>query len=327
MPFSMDPQGRGNRAQALALLALRTQVRILSTHWPMRSWAVFDRTQAVEARPLAAQGPLRAVARQILDPWMAASPGHALPGLHGALLHRVAARAEDPTWPRFPAATHVIRLPLRVPGRSRPNGVLVGVLAAAAAPPHPAERLTSLSWSLEAMALALAQWEESGELTTLVHSVRQEACLDHLTGVLNRRGWDICVQRLEGNDGPERAVIMLDLDELKHVNDRHGHASGDALLQQTAQVLRHVLRTDDVIARLGGDEFGMLLARGVTQDSLQRFVTRVRQALSEARIQVSLGVALRSEAGSVQEALALADRRMYQDKETHLGKSLRSVGR
>lgn len=120
---------------------------------------------------------------------------------------------------------------------------------------------------------------------------------------------------------------MLDLDELKHVNDRHGHASGDALLQQTAQVLRRVLRTDDVIARLGGDEFGMLLARGVTQDSLQRFVTRVRQALGEARIQVSLGVALRSEAGSVQEALALADRRMYQDKETHLGKGLRSVGR
>ncbi|WP_323018899.1 GGDEF domain-containing protein [Castellaniella sp.] len=323
MPISLDPDRSGNRAQALALLALRTQVRILTTLWPMQAWAVFDQLQGDAALPLVARGFLRGIRRQRLDAWLATCHTQALFGLNGAKLHQVVRSHEpsssDASAPLAAVGSRLVCLPLWVPGRTHASGLMTGLLPDDADGLPAPDQMATLSWSLEAMALALAQWEESGELNSLVRNVRREACLDHLTRVLNRRGWDICVQRLERSDGPDRAVIMLDLDDLKRVNDLQGHATGDALLQRTAQVLRAVLRGDDVIARLGGDEFGLLIAPGVTAASLARFAARIREALEQAKVQVSLGAALQSEAGHVQDALALADQRMYQDKQDRLG--------
>ena len=84
------------------------------------------------------------------------------------------------------------------------------------------------------------------------------ASRDPLTDALNRRAFDIELARCAAS-GLEAAVVLLDLDGFKEINDAHGHHAGDELLRQTADTIRGRLRRDDVLARLGGDEFVVLL--------------------------------------------------------------------
>ena len=92
--------------------------------------------------------------------------------------------------------------------------------------------------------------------------MKQHAYLDALTGLSNRR---LFVESLEDRVarcrryGDNCAVLFLDVDKLKAVNDEHGHAAGDALLVRLAKILKTHTRTTDVVARIGGDEFGLLL--------------------------------------------------------------------
>lgn len=92
--------------------------------------------------------------------------------------------------------------------------------------------------------------------------MEQHAYRDALTGLSNRRFF---VESLETRIarcqryGDHCAVLLLDADNLKAVNDEHGHAAGDALLVRLAEILKHHTRTSDVVARIGGDEFGLLL--------------------------------------------------------------------
>lgn len=92
--------------------------------------------------------------------------------------------------------------------------------------------------------------------------MKQHAYHDVLTGISNRRFF---VDSLEDRVarcqryGDNCAVLFLDVDNLKAINDQHGHAAGDALLVRMAEILKTNIRTTDVVARIGGDEFGMLL--------------------------------------------------------------------
>jgi len=92
--------------------------------------------------------------------------------------------------------------------------------------------------------------------------MKQHAYHDVLTGISNRR---LFVESLENRVarcrryGDNCAVLFLDVDNLKAVNDAHGHAAGDALLVHLAETLVANIRTTDVLARIGGDEFGLLL--------------------------------------------------------------------
>lgn len=92
--------------------------------------------------------------------------------------------------------------------------------------------------------------------------MKQHAYHDVLTGISNRR---LFVESLENRVarcrryGDNCAVLFLDVDQLKAVNDQHGHAAGDALLVRLAEILKSNTRTTDVVARIGGDEFGLLL--------------------------------------------------------------------
>jgi diguanylate cyclase (GGDEF)-like protein/PAS domain S-box-containing protein len=92
--------------------------------------------------------------------------------------------------------------------------------------------------------------------------LRLQAETDHLTGLLNRRGFDdavaAAIDEADASDGGI-AVLMVDLDRFKPVNDRFGHATGDALLVEIARRIRQTVRTRDKVARLGGDEFAVLL--------------------------------------------------------------------
>jgi len=151
---------------------------------------------------------------------------------------------------------------------------------------------------------------------------------DPLTGLFNRRRLvdelDLEI-KLMRRDGHPSSLLMLDLDNLKQVNDTLGHQVGDALVRQTAELLRERLRETDSVGRLGGDEFAVVLrgsrvneAAAVAQDLLERFRGREQVLPGEAvRPTVSIGLtSLRRNFTGAEEALGAADRAMYEAKRT-----------
>jgi diguanylate cyclase (GGDEF)-like protein len=145
---------------------------------------------------------------------------------------------------------------------------------------------------------------------------------DPLTGLLNRRGFLERARAMVAS-GSGFALMMLDLDQFKDVNDLRGHHQGDRLLQHVSKLLRSELRQSDVIARLGGDEFGILLPgadRVSAEHAARRSCTALQQlAALDAELNVaittSIGVVLCPEHGkNIDELLANADIALYQAK-------------
>jgi diguanylate cyclase (GGDEF)-like protein len=142
-----------------------------------------------------------------------------------------------------------------------------------------------------------------------------DAQTDPLTGLGNRRRWDRQLAAEEERClryGSNAAVVTVDVDGLKVVNDRWGHDAGDALLRQLAGVLRRECRPGDVVARLGGDEFAILLAETANPQA-EAVADRLRTALHAADVPASLGVAIRGRDG-LTGAWRDADARMYAEK-------------
>ncbi len=159
-------------------------------------------------------------------------------------------------------------------------------------------------------------------------SFKRLARLDPLTKVANITTFYEELEALE-RAGASYAVVMMDMDDLKLLNDRYGHQAGSAAIQAVADVLRRSTRGTDSIARYGGDEFVMLL-RGTDRTGCQIVLNRVRTTLlnegvpsvPDAHLFVSAGVALAGEDGKTsEELLATADAAMYVDK------ALRKAGR
>ena len=183
---------------------------------------------------------------------------------------------------------------------------------------------------LEAVGAHAGSALESGQtaralvaVTELKERLAHEARHDPLTGLANR---SLFSQRVEGalrrNDNAP-AVMFLDLDDFKGVNDTLGHAAGDALLVAVAERLRASLREDDLAARLGGDEFAVLLEHAPTAVEAQRAADRVLGALvapltvagRRVRVRGSIGVALAAGGtASADELLRNADLAMYAAK-------------
>lgn len=149
---------------------------------------------------------------------------------------------------------------------------------------------------------------------------------DDLTGLASRAGFLEAAARLVGERRRRYrplAVGMIDLDGFKAVNDRAGHAVGDAVLAGAARLCRRCLRGEDVIGRLGGDEFALLLPGTVLSAALQvgaRLCARVHAARGGAElagqlVSVSVGLAMwRSAEDGIDQALARADRALYAAK-------------
>ena len=151
--------------------------------------------------------------------------------------------------------------------------------------------------------------------------LRQLALLDPLTKVSNVERFHHEIRMLDAAGIPY-AVLVTDLDNLKALNDSHGHQSGSAAIQTMANVLRRVVRTTDLVARYGGDEFVVIL-READRVGAQIVMNRVRKILSEeklatapdAKLNVSMGVALSGEDGATpEELLRSADEAMYAEK-------------
>jgi diguanylate cyclase (GGDEF)-like protein len=126
-----------------------------------------------------------------------------------------------------------------------------------------------------AFALSIAYERSAIEL-------RAAALRDPLTGLYNRRAFEIELKKyLEGRTA--FAVVILDIDHFKVVNDRYGHAAGDAALCACAETIVQTLRTADFVARIGGEEFAAILPRSGPADALA-VVERVRSAVAEQDI-------------------------------------------
>ncbi|WP_053382522.1 GGDEF domain-containing protein [Leucobacter celer] len=140
---------------------------------------------------------------------------------------------------------------------------------------------------------------------------------DALTGALNRRGWDRVVadaqERLDAFGDPV-AVAVVDLDDLKALNDSHGHAAGDAMIVRAAEALRAAPTQVSHVARYGGDEF-MILCNGTAPSQIEAGFSAFARALSEAGVRASIGIAA-AEPGvvPVTDAITAADARMYAHK-------------
>lgn len=157
--------------------------------------------------------------------------------------------------------------------------------------------------------------------------LRQLADHDSLTGVLNRRGFMDGLRRelrrMERR-GEYGALLLLDLDNFKSVNDTAGHLAGDHVLRATADVLRRRLRSSDVIGRLGGDEFAALVLNVTARQAseIAAETTETLRAMSVSaddrtvQIAASIGVIAIEDpqAGSENELIAAADRAMYTAK-------------
>jgi diguanylate cyclase (GGDEF)-like protein len=116
------------------------------------------------------------------------------------------------------------------------------------------------------------------ERTRLEQQLRRQADTDGLTDVLNRGALERLVPQLASAAAPV-ALILLDLDHFKGVNDRYGHAAGDAVLRSTAQRLRGALREEDVLARFGGEEFAIIVT-GQSPETIASVAERLRQIVA-----------------------------------------------
>jgi diguanylate cyclase (GGDEF)-like protein len=219
--------------------------------------------------------------------------------------------------PERAADGEVLLLPLPAPDGTR------HALMVTSQRPIPAEVRDALESLRAQVALALDRAALTAELT-------RRASVDPLTGLANRA---LFHQRLgEGMagaaaDGSTCAVLLLDLDDFKTVNDSLGHLSGDRVLVAVAERLRAHLRAGDTAARLGGDEFAVLLERvGGEREVLtvaERLVTDLRQPVAVAGRQVharaSVGVRLATGGGDPDELLRDADLAMYAAKTAGAG--------
>ncbi len=165
------------------------------------------------------------------------------------------------------------------------------------------------------------------EAQALAHRLSFQATHDALTGLVNRQEFERRLERILGElprDGEEYALLYLDLDQFKVVNDTCGHTAGDQLLRQITAQVHERLRGRDTLARLGGDEFGVLLEHCPLDQAL-RIATDLRDAVQNYRfvwegkpfsVGVSIGlVPLSSATGNVAAALSAADAACYAAKE------------
>ena len=156
-----------------------------------------------------------------------------------------------------------------------------------------------------------------------------EARTDHLTGLANRREFERVMERevaLSERHGRVLSLMMIDLDNLKRINDRHGHSAGDGALRLVAQQLQRVVRASDLCARIGGDELAVAMPETAVERA-REVASRLRNAIRQAglsskspdQLDVSIGVAAWQPGQDWQAIYQVADAELYDDKRRHKG--------
>ena len=159
--------------------------------------------------------------------------------------------------------------------------------------------------------------ELEGHLALLAH-------YDRLTGTLNRHGLSDAIEESADSEDDIVAVLMLDIDDFKSVNDTYGHDVGDQVLRETAARIGSCLRGGDLVARIGGDEFLVIIKSPTSRDIAETIAARIRSAVSQPMrlvpgnrlVQVELSVGVEVGPREIFESVLLpaADRAMYAEK-------------
>ncbi|SEP18389.1 GGDEF domain-containing protein [Trujillonella endophytica] len=162
------------------------------------------------------------------------------------------------------------------------------------------------------------QWEAYDRLTLLLRTHETLAATDPLTGCLNRRAFLDRLHAAIGGAAEESTVVCLvDLDGFKAVNDRDGHAAGDAVLRSVTTALAAAVRETDTVARLGGDEFAVLAAVPEPGDAT-RLAERIREGIARVGrsvgVTASVGLTVVRAGDDDHEVLLRADQAMYRAK-------------
>ncbi|HEY9763398.1 MAG TPA: sensor domain-containing diguanylate cyclase [Trichocoleus sp.] len=197
-----------------------------------------------------------------------------------------------------------------------PDGSLFGTLCAI--DPHPQPEIVQAELPLlhlqaRLLSSLIAADLNTQEIARSLQQARQEAQVDFLTGLYNRRGWEALLaveeERCKTYGSPALAMV-IDIDDLKQINDSQGHTAGDAIISTAAECLRQSVRSSDIVARLGGDEFAILMVelRDVDKSMLVR---RIQSALRGKGISASIGWAVRSPTMTLAETIEKADAHMY----------------
>jgi diguanylate cyclase (GGDEF)-like protein len=168
--------------------------------------------------------------------------------------------------------------------------------------------------------------QRTRELSSANRQLAAAAREDPLTGLLNRRGFIEAAERERQRftrNGRAFSVILADLDDFKRLNDRHGHACGDLVLQEVARILGDRVRDMDSVARWGGEEFVLLIPETGTEGAAL-LAENLRLALTESEfrhcdqaldITMTLGVATYVVGESIEQCIARADEAMYSGKD------------
>lgn len=197
-----------------------------------------------------------------------------------------------------------------------PDGRLFGTLCAIDPQPQPEiiqAELPLLYLQARLLSSLIAADLTTQEITRSLQQARQEAQVDFLTGLYNRRGWDALLaveeERCKTYGSPALAMVV-DIDDLKQVNDSQGHACGDTIISTVADCLKQSVRTSDIVARLGGDEFALLMVE-LREIDKSLLVRCIQQALRSKGISASIGWAVRSPTMTLAETVEKADAHMY----------------
>ncbi|NNH38263.1 GGDEF domain-containing protein [Acinetobacter terrae] len=165
--------------------------------------------------------------------------------------------------------------------------------------------------------ILLSQWRHREKL------IQHLSQIDPLTNALNRRSISDCLEKLERKPTTSYALVLIDLDHFKRINDQYGHDKGDETLIKVSEVLSQIIRDSDVVGRFGGEEFILIL----NQSSLEQakiIAERCRQAIQQLnlisdfgesiRVTASFGIALSNTQLRPQQLLSQADKALYEAK-------------
>ena len=167
----------------------------------------------------------------------------------------------------------------------------------------------ALQAELETLRVRLSELERLADTDTLVPLPNRRAFLRELERVVHHMA----------RYGTPSAVLFVDLNGLKTINDRHGHLAGDAVLLHVSEVLKFNLRAADTVARIGGDEFGLILHHldeAAARAKAQSLVAAVADGTiaigaNEIKVSVTAGLSMIRDGDTVETVLARADAAMY----------------
>lgn len=188
------------------------------------------------------------------------------------------------------------------------------------------------SWYFEAAQLKLSLLAGLRQVNSKIHRLNHESLTDQLTGLANRRGMDSMLGVWQA-EGRSFALIVLDVDHFKQVNDLYGHDIGDKALQELAALMREGSRAQDLLCRAGGEEFAMFLP-DTSLDNALEIAERLRSAVAQhvfatgGHLTVSLGIAhLPETSSSLADVLKSADLALYQAKHQGRNQAVRGLPR